>query len=291
MVAPMIDPGRYSAMSTRQKKAFWRSNPVRGDITITLPGFPPFMMYSDNDDTVVKELYWTGFSGWERTSLYLWWKIAGGSGPGTVLDVGSYSGIYSLIAGLANGGHRVQALDIQPRCLERVRRNLELNGIANVTTVHAACIDRAGSVPYFFYEEDDVLSSIASIDANAVNDRTAEAPGITIDALLATEAGRNRVVLMKIDVEGAEDRTLLGARETLEADRPDVLIEVNDRRKLGAVRKLFPRGYQCYSIDEHQPRVRRVGLLSAPFDQRNYLFSTRSPGQVAALADWGSSDT
>lgn len=286
MATTAINVATYKAMSTRQKKIFWQSHPVRGDIAIELPDLPAFLMNSDNDDTVVKELYWTNFRGWERTSMHIWGRIAGEAASGIVLDVGSYSGIYSLVAALANPTRRILAVDIQPRCLDRLEQNGQLNGIDTITTVHAACIDRAGMVSYSFYEEADVLSSIASVEPNPINDRTAEAPAITIDGLVEEHAPGGRVRLIKIDVEGAEDKALGGAARTLDRDRPDVLIEINDRRRVSAVRKLFPRGYHCYSIDDSNPRVRRVGAFSAPFEDRNFLFSTRPIGEVAALADW-----
>lgn len=200
--------------------------------------------------------------------------------------MGSYSGIYSIIAGMANPSRRILAVDVQPRCLERVQQNEQLNGIDTITTVRAACIDVAGTVPYFFYAEADVLSSIASVEPNALNDQTAEAPAVTIDGLIEEHAPGERVVLIKIDVERAEDKAIGGARRTLARDRPDVLIEINERDKVNAIRKLFPRDFHCYSIDDANPRIRSVGRFSAPFDNRNFLFSTRPAAEVAALADW-----
>ena len=44
------------------------------------------------------------------------------------------------------------------------------------------------------------------------------------------------VTLVKIDVEGAERKTLRGATATLERHRPDVLIEINDPRTVGSIR-------------------------------------------------------
>ena len=283
------DPATYAAMTVRQKKAFWRSNPVRGEIPIAIESIPPLVMYSDNDDTVVKELYWTGFRGWERTSLHLWGRIATAASPGLVLDVGCYSGIYSLIAAKANASHRVLAIDIQPRCLARVERNRALNGVANIETVHAACVDTTGSIRYFYYEDLDVLSSIASVEPKPINDRSADAPALTIDGLIEGEDPSMPVTLVKIDVEDAELRTLRGATATLERHRPDVLIEINDPRNVGSIGKLFPRGYNCYSIDELHPRVRRIGYFGKPFDNRNFFFSMRPAGQVAELADWSTS--
>src|SRR5690349_8676535 len=50
--------------------------PPEGVIPIRMPGVPEFSMVSHNDDTVVKELHWTGYSGWERTSLQIWSALA-----------------------------------------------------------------------------------------------------------------------------------------------------------------------------------------------------------------------
>ena len=283
------DPATYAAMTVRQKKAFWRSNPVRGEIPIAIESIPPLLMYSDNDDTVVKELYWTDFRGWERTSLHLWGRIATAGPPGLVLDVGCYSGIYALIAAKANASHRVLAIDIQPRCLARVELNRAINKAANIETVHAACVDTTGSIRYFYYEDLDVLSSIASVEPKAINDRSAEAPALTIDGLLEGEDPSMPVTLLKIDVENAESKTVRGAAATLERHRPDVLLEINDPRTVGSIGKLFPRGYTCYSIDELHPRVRRIGYFGKPFDNRNFFFSMRPARQVAELADWSSS--
>jgi FkbM family methyltransferase len=287
MTPPSVDIATYRSMSRQQKRSFWASHPVRGDVTIELDALAPFVMYSDNDDTVVKELYWTGFGGWEATSLHLWSCLARRVRPGTVLDVGSYSGIYALIAAIANPSHDVVGIDIQPRCLARVEINRERNGLANIRTLHAACLDTVGLVPYFYYEEADVLSSIAGVSPNRLNDRTADAPAVTIDSTFGGAAAGRRVVLMKIDIEGAEDRALRGAHQVLTSDRPDVLVEINDRSKVPLVQGLFPRGYRAYSIDDDRGLVRRIRFYAPPFRSRNFLFSTRDSREIASLLATG----
>jgi hypothetical protein len=56
----------YDTMTLDEKKAFWRANPVHGEVRISVPGVPEFAMLNRNDDTVVKELHWTDFRGWDR---------------------------------------------------------------------------------------------------------------------------------------------------------------------------------------------------------------------------------
>jgi len=88
----------YQDLLTKEKKEFWIKNPVKGEIDIIIDGLPAFKMFCENDDTVVKELYWTDYKDWELTSLTLWNNLLEEVDNLCVLDIGAYSGIYSLIA-------------------------------------------------------------------------------------------------------------------------------------------------------------------------------------------------
>lgn len=268
--------------TTAQKKQFWRQNPLHGEVEIRVPGLPPFKMWGgDNDDTVVKELCWTGFTGWELTSLMLWHELALQARGGVVLDVGTYSGVYSLIAARTCGDCEVYAFDIQGKCIERVKRNAALNG-ANISTHLVACLDQPGEVDFYFYEEEDVLSSVASVIPAKINTQKSVVPATPLDQLLASQS--RPVKLVKIDVEGAEQRTLKGFARTIERDRPELIIEVNSPAALGKVKRLLPAAYSCYSINELAPQLKKMTLFSRPFKgARNYLFTAKSSSAVKAL--------
>ncbi|GAA3759838.1 FkbM family methyltransferase [Salinactinospora qingdaonensis] len=99
----------------------------------------------------------------------------------------------------------------------------------------------------------------------------------TLDRLCAS-AGIDRVDFIKADVEGAELALLTGARVTIERDRPDLLIEIEERhaRRYGTgpeavVDWLTQRGYRMYAL--HGATWRPIARVVAPV--RNYLFRCR----------------
>ncbi|HIN98395.1 MAG TPA: FkbM family methyltransferase, partial [Flavobacteriaceae bacterium] len=118
---------KYQKLNTAGKKAFWKENPLNGNIEIKLDDFPSFSMYCENDDTVIKELYWTNWKGWENTSLALWANLLSQIQGGLILDIGSYTGIYAIIAAELNPSSSIYAFDIQEECINRIKKNLSLN--------------------------------------------------------------------------------------------------------------------------------------------------------------------
>ena len=197
---------RYAQCTTiAAKRAFWREHPVDGDVEIRLPGIPTFSMHCENDDTVVKELYWTGFHGWEVTSLRLWYEFVCSGDSGVVLDIGTYSGIYSLIAARQETVETVHAFDVQEACINRLVHNCKLNAASKVDLVLAACVASAGPVQFHYYAEKDILSSVAGVIPKAISNRTATVDGLVVDDYLETVVPGNHVKLVKIDVEGARN--------------------------------------------------------------------------------------
>jgi len=266
-----VEARDYHAMTLDEKKAFWRANPLNGLVTIKVRGVPEFAMVNRNDDTVVKELHWTDYAGWEPTSLRLWAALAARA-SGIVLDVGAYTGIYSILAATVNPGVKVLAVDIQRDCLNRIAENARANHLTSVEPHQVAASSESGTVRFFFRREPDILTSVASLTASDYANDSAEVAAVRLDEFLAERGARDRVSLIKVDVEGAELEALDGLHETLATARPDVLVEVNAFDELPAVRRRFPRGYRCFQIAEEDAHVRRVRPWTRPVG-RNYLFT------------------
>lgn len=138
-----------------------------------------------------------------------------------VVDCGANVGVYTKTA-LANGAKLVVAIEPGPENLECLRRNLAREiGEGKVIVV-----------PKGVWDKSDVLT-LNSDPNNSARDSlyNLEGPGIrqikveltTIDKLV-TELGLHRVDFIKMDIEGAEEKALLGARETIKKFRPRMAI-------------------------------------------------------------------
>lgn len=95
-----------------------------------------------------------------------------------------------------------------------------------------------------------------------------------------------RVDFIKMDVEGAEPAVLDGASETLARDRPDLLLEVEDRHlaRYGArADDLFGRLGELGYVGRVWRRGRWDEVDTVAPGHRNYLFST-SPAAVPPMS-------
>jgi len=182
--------------------------------------------------------------------------------PGdTFVDVGANIGIFSLLAAQIVGPRgRVIAFEPVPITLEKLRANILLNNLQNITVVPVALSDetRRG-----FIHLDGENNSGASSFRKSRNSR--ECVDVAIDtfdryaeAHLAT-APR----LIKIDVEGAEVRVLRGMQQLLAStDRPPIVLEVSEGSllKLGSSKEeLFEiasaHGYTTREISKHRKSI------------------------------------
>ena len=146
--------------------------------------------------------------------------------PGaTVVDAGAHIGTYTLLACRAVGSTgRVVAIEADPYNLRALEPNIRRAGCANVTIVGKAVADAPGRAR--FQQSLGTISS--SFEARAgrgpfrqldieVTSIDAELKDVDVDALV-----------VKLDVEGAEPRALIGARETIgRANSVALFLEVN----------------------------------------------------------------
>lgn len=141
-----------------------------------------------------------------------------------VYDLGSHVGYYSLLA--ASAGAEVHAVDVDPDALVAVERSARRTGVADrITTHHAAVVDSTGEhvtvgptgeTIFVAWGEDRASYSLVG------DGRGAETT--TVDALPDTPD------VVKLDIEGAEQRALEGAGCTLEEQRPAWIIALHPRQ-------------------------------------------------------------
>lgn len=138
--------------------------------------------------------------------------------PGmTVLDIGANIGIYTeFLAELVGTSGRVVAFEPEQRNLERLR--VATRKYKQVEVVHAAVSDHSGTLT--LYVADDLNVDHRSY-APGETRRSVEVAAIALDDFVAE---RDRVDVIKMDIQGAELSALRGARHLLASDRAPVIL-------------------------------------------------------------------
>lgn len=163
-----------------------------------------------------------------------------------VFDLGGHIGTSALLFS-DRVGPRGRVYSFEPVFVEPFRRTMQANGVENVVLVPAAVGDRVGEA--HFAVTDFGLDS--RMDPGGSGGRRRTVPITTVDAYRERH-GPDRVGFIKLDVEGAEERALLGARRTLEECRPRLSIASDHRdrgfggefQRLKLVRFLRGLGYR-----------------------------------------------
>lgn len=176
------------------------------------------------------------------------------------LDAGANIGVFSLIAARVVGaGGQVFAFEPSSREWQRLRDNIELNEIANIQVVKAAVADGVGSA--LLHLADDRHNGQNTLGRHFAYYGTASGLEEAVDLISIDEFFRTnhiyRLDVIKLDIEGAEYRALVGGSATIARFRPIVIFESNatmltlNGSSAEDLRRFFwDRQYQLYGICE-----------------------------------------
>lgn len=174
---------------------------------------------------------------------------------GVFIDAGASIGFFSITLGAAVPGARILAVEASHRIAGYLTRNLELNGLRNVTVVERALTDCDGAtIP--FYDAPSEHFGMGSIGAKYWS-ATSSVETASLDRVAAM-AGVERVDLIKMDIEGAEALALRGAARVLSAAHaPTIVFEFWDEAER-AVAALRPGDSQRI-LRDHGYDIWRIG--------------------------------
>lgn len=182
------------------------------------------------------------------------------------VDVGANVGLFTIAMGQAVGrSGQVLAAEPLAENARRLRENLALNGLNNVTVLEAALGASDGQTTLYI-ADDPAFPSTAVVASGhpVVGARTVRC--VTLDHWWA-DAGSPSVRVMKVDVEGSELEVLKGGVCLLRACKPVLLVEANDAARLTELEDwLVAQGY----CREPKPAF-------APY---NHLFLSRTDGAI-----------
>lgn len=173
-----------------------------------------------------------GLIDWEPTARWLFHLLAAESRA--VVDVGAYSGIYSITAALANPDCRVLAIEPNPVMAALARANMAANALDRRVEVLQVALAAADGTAELVLPTGAPESSLASLVATGDGERLS-VPTRRLDDV----AGEDGVDLIKIDVESGEPGVLAGGADVLATNQPVILMEALTPEELAGQRTLL----------------------------------------------------
>jgi FkbM family methyltransferase len=149
-------------------------------------------------------------------------RFAGEIKPGGVFyDIGANVGYYSLLASNLIAPGKVFAFEPLPINVSYLRRHLDLNHRTNVEVLVIAVCDQEGEASF----EQEETGSMGRLDHQGeLRVRTS-----TLDAMLRTQEIPPPNYI-KMDIEGAEFRALLGAEDCFRKFKPMLFLATHGRK-------------------------------------------------------------
>ena len=212
--------------------------------------------YFKNENTAIETLlFWRGINSHEPKSIEVWKRFANNSK--VIMDIGANSGLYSVVASeFSECSPIIYGFEPIPRILKLYKLNMELNGI-NSKPIQKALFNVNGETTFFDMDSHDnqIGSLIKShVEKHKHHKKIKEiiVETITLDTFIGNN-NIGKVDLLKIDVEGVEDKVLEGMEKTIIKDKPVLLIEISNNETALKVSSFFIKldlDYKFIEIDE-----------------------------------------
>lgn len=262
-----LDKGKWSMWRRFMRHpAYRRFQPGAHE---TAYGFRMWLDPSENIDRFI--FYW---GAWEPDEAWLIYRLLR---QGDVfVDVGANEGFHTLVGSSRVGpSGQVVAFEPVPPTIERLHRNIQLNGLQNIAVVEAACVEAPREIK-LSRQANERSSGVYSMRSEGAESWSVA--GVRMDDAL--RPFRRKVRLVKMDIEGAELLALQGFTDCLrQADAPLLLCEVTDSflKTMGeSARGLYAFmagfGYRPYRLQRRVLLPVDVGWAADQF-QLNVLFA------------------
>ncbi len=203
----------------------------------------------------------------------------------TVYDIGAFEGMRALF--FARQAKRVICYEPNTRNLERLRANLLLNSVSNVTVRDVGVSDEASETVLFY---DPLMPGAASADRNIGGQMVAGGAAVQKIGIktvaLDDDIERGKLPapdFVKIDIEGLELRALRGMQRTLQLTSPALHIEIHGadfpekERNISAVAQyLGALDYQIRHVESGKP----VTAEQSAHAREGHIYATPAGNRV-----------
>ncbi len=219
---------------------------ISGICELYFNNYPFFMLNISNDDAVVLKYLWRNF--YEELSLNLWYKIT--RREGAFFDIGSHTGIYSIVGNLNNDKNKIISIEAFFLNYSRLLTNLKIKKIPSNNCYLAAASNENGIAKFKVKSPHGYHSSGGKISENGK---------YTVSKIKIDDFNLNTEVKgIKIDTEGHEFQVMKGSEKIINRDKPDIIFEINEPSFDMCINLLKKYKYNFYFLDEVNKKIEKV---------------------------------
>jgi len=254
-------------------KEFFYRFPVNGNVRIHINGSRPFVMVNDGSDIIANEIYWKGISAYEPQTENIVLKLL--HDTKVFFDIGSNTGLYSLIAASQTHNIQVHAFEPVDSAYDFLSTRIKTSGLNNITANKIALSDFDGESTFNLQMTGSAIplgSSLRHDMGDQENKRVIKVKTMKLDTY-AEQTGVSKIDFMKIDTEGTENKVLEGGKNSIDKFRPVFICEVLSNTNLEEKLHSFmdSRDYNYYFVQDNSlEQVERI--VGDPYVVSNYLF-------------------
>jgi FkbM family methyltransferase len=215
------------------------------------------LRFNNVRDLISNDIFYSGiFGNYEGETLRLWYEISK-EVNGLVLDIGAFSGIFSLVAASANKQSSIIAFEPHPNNFDLLCKNIQMNGFSNITLENRAISNKTGKV-VFYNEGRGHIPGLSLIKHRHIHPEssTISCAAISFKEYLESNHKEQILSLIKLDIERAELIVLRDGIERLQKNQTIIFCEILDRESIFPIQSLFNKiDYVFINVNDEKKRL------------------------------------
>ena len=205
-----------------------------------------------NDDFVPLKYFWK--DRYEQLSLSLWFDFTRDVNA-FHFDVGSHTGIYTIIGNLDKKINNVVSLEPYYINFSRMLTNLKLNNITLDNSFLVAASNDSGVAKFRTLTHIKQHTSGGSIQKEGNHN----VQKTRLDDMVKSN---QKVGSIKIDTEGHEYEVLLGSENIIRNFKPDIIFEINKACAQNCINYLTDFNYSFFLIDDRNNKLLTLNQIN-----------------------------
>jgi FkbM family methyltransferase len=244
----------------------WKRLPIAHNFDVILPNGKNFIYQSTYGDAIGRALFWKSLTAWETETTSTFFQLA--QNAQVVLDIGANTGVYTLLAALANPNVQVIAFEPVPFIFNHLSHNIHINQLEGRCAARQEAVSNMMNTAQLHVPFGDLPSSSSLLNEGfrGYAGYKITVPVVTIDSMC------EHADLVKMDVEGFEPQVLDGMSRLLDTSKPNIIVECNPDGPYKEIQaRLSKYGYRYYHLTRNGPVLQQNIVPDLHGHERNYL--------------------